>query len=834
MSDRLYGQEFYNNQIYGSLQSAQVYLYHLFSVWGVPESVADIGCGRGAWLATCRDLGVKRVVGFDGEWNSQADMLDPNIVFYPINLEKELSLADSFDLVISLEVAEHLQPESSDSFVNSLSGLSDAVLFGAAFSGQPGVNHINTRPHSFWAGKFISRGYVLFDLFRPTFWNDDRVQPCYRQNTFLYVKPVHPLYLALVNRGYEYSREPRLIDCVHPSVYLGLLKEFIKLQQSLDARSQKLPVPDADGPGCKASVSSDKPKRFDLLVEQAETQSNLNRLDDAAHSYCQALTEKPNDPECLLRLSYVLMQLKRHEESFHHVRHFLRIVDDLAFGYYLAGYTAREIGRWQESRSYLLRAVELDPSHVYARVLCCMSAFTVCMDEAEAQSIMNTYAVELDQLVNSTSLETAEQIDNAVDGIGALSPFFLPYLGNDSNSLQSKYGAWVCSVMAAKYPQYSQPVPLRKSGGRIKIGIISNYFHKHSHWKIAIKGWIEQIDRNRFSIHCFHTGQIRDDITEYAASIADSFLQNSDIDKMIAEVYGHNLDVIIHSGIGMDTNTLKLAGLSLAPVQCTSWGHPLTTGMPTVDYFISSYLMEPPGGDRHYTEKLIRLPNLSIYCTPAEPVNRALADFAVPGERPGDVIILCCQNLLKYLPGYDHVFTDIALRSEKSRFVFIECHVAELTARFRDRLEKAFQDQGLSMAEHVSFVPPLGDSDYAALNYRADIFLDSIGWSGGNTTLESLPFDKPIVSFPGKFMRGRHTYAILKRMGVEETIASSVEEYVSIAVRLANDSVWRAEMSARIAGSKSRIYQDHECIKALEIFLLQVSGRHHGEAYADA
>ena len=232
MNETRYGQDFYSSQIYGSLQSAQVYLYHLFSIWGVPESVADLGCGRGAWLATCRDLGVKRVVGFDGEWNSQKDMLDPSIEFYPTNLEKAISLTDPFDLAISLEVAEHLQPASSDTFVESLCRLSGAVLFGAAFLGQPGVNHINTRFHSFWAGKFFDRGYLLFDLFRPTFWNDTRVEPCYRQNTFLYVTPGHSLYQALVNSGYACDREGRFIDCVHPAVYLGLLNEFQRLQQS--------------------------------------------------------------------------------------------------------------------------------------------------------------------------------------------------------------------------------------------------------------------------------------------------------------------------------------------------------------------------------------------------------------------------------------------------------------------------------------------------------------------------------------------------------------------------------------------------------------------------
>lgn len=571
------------------------------------------------------------------------------------------------------------------------------------------------------------------------------------------------------------------------------------------------------------NVLTDRPESIEGFIEQAEALVALNQLDEAAHSYRLALAEKPNDPECLLRLSALLMRIKCHEECFHHARHFLRLVNDVALGYFIAGYAAREIGRWQESRSYLLRAVELDPCHMYARVLCCMSSFTVCMDESEAESILHTYAVELDRLVLNTAFETAEQIDNAVDGVGALTPFFLPYLGYDVTGLQGKYGAWICSVMAAKYPQFARPLPLRSSHGRIRIGIVSNYFQKHSHWKIAIKGWLEQLDRGKFSVHCFHTGDYSDDITEYARSIADSFLQSADIDKVMTAIHEQNLDVLIHSGIGMDTNTLKLAGLRLAPVQCTSWGHPLTTGMPTIDYFISSELMEPPNGHLHYTEKLIRLPNLSTYCKPVEHVEAMFGEFSIPGAMKDDVIFLSCQNLLKYLVQYDHVFPDIALKAGNVRFVFIACHIRELTERFMRRLEEAFKCKGLNAADFISFVPPLNDTDYAALNSRADVFLDSIGWSGGNTTLESLPFNKPVVTLPGTFMRGRHTYAILKMMGIGETIATNIDEYIAIAAQLANNKKWREEVSARVSLNKHKIYRDSACIVALENFLLNVS-----------
>ena len=826
MSIDLYGQDFYNSQILGSLQSAQVYLYHLFSLWGVPESVADLGCGRGAWLATCRDLGVKRVVGFDGHWNSLGDILDQQIEFYPTNLEQPIFLTESFDLVISLEVAEHLQPEASDTFVDSLSRLSDAVLFGAAFIGQPGANHINTRLHSFWAEKFIARGYLLFDLFRPTFWDDDRVEPCYRQNTFLYVKPDHALFCTLIQRGYSYRHDARFMDCVHPVIYQGLLNEFIKLQQSLGPDPQEIPTQELRvSAASSGTTAADHPNNIERLIEHAEVQVALNELCDAVDTYRLVLAQEPNNPECLLRISSVLMRLKCYEECFHHVRHFLRIVNDVALGYYLAGHAAREIGRWRESCSYLLRAVELDPSQVFARVLCCMSVFTVCMDQEETVSMMRTYADELDQLVRSTSLETAEQINSAVDGIGALPPFFLPYLGCNVKELQQIYGSWVCSVMAAKYPQFNYSLPPRSSTDKIKIGIVSNYFYNHSNWKIPIRGWLEKLDRQQFSVHCFYTSKIDDLVTESARSMADSFLQSDDIGELVSDIYGQDFDVLIYPGIGMDSVTLKLAALRLAPVQCASWGHPVTTGMPTMDYFISSDLMEPPDGDGHYSEKLVKLRNLSVWFEPVEPNMDNSSKPSMPVFEKHDVVFLCCQNLLKYLPQYDFVFPAIVDEVRNARFVFIATQISELSEKFIKRLGQAFQNRGLNANNHVAFVPPLDSPDFAALNARADIFLDSIEWSGCNTVLESLPFNKPMVTFPSEFMRGRHTYAILKMMGIEEMIASNVEEYISIAVRLANDRPWRDEMSSKISQNKHKIYRDSACIADLEKFLVNVSGR---------
>jgi 2-polyprenyl-3-methyl-5-hydroxy-6-metoxy-1,4-benzoquinol methylase len=151
----------------GSLASARIFLAYLFKYWA-PRSVIDFGCGLGTWLRACRELGVERLVGLDGDWVTEDKLIDRAIEFRQTNFQREIVSTETFDLAISLEVVEHLSPDAADRFIQSLIKSAGAVVFSAAYLGQPGAGHINTRHHSYWAHKFISSGYLLFDLFRPS------------------------------------------------------------------------------------------------------------------------------------------------------------------------------------------------------------------------------------------------------------------------------------------------------------------------------------------------------------------------------------------------------------------------------------------------------------------------------------------------------------------------------------------------------------------------------------------------------------------------------------------------------------------------------------------
>jgi hypothetical protein len=227
--DKIYNDDFYDRQISGSYLSAKIYLGHLNKFLTI-KSVSDIGCGRGSWLKASKELGALTLIGFDGGWNSQANMIEKAITFKSCDLNHlETDGTEKLDLAISLEVAEHLEPSSALSFVKSLTDLSDVVLFGAAYTGQGGTNHINEQPPSYWASIFIEEfDFVPFDLFRPIFWSDDRIEYWYRQNTFLYVRKNSKAYHEIISKDEKYISDIHFMDCIHPELYDQKLEKLMQ------------------------------------------------------------------------------------------------------------------------------------------------------------------------------------------------------------------------------------------------------------------------------------------------------------------------------------------------------------------------------------------------------------------------------------------------------------------------------------------------------------------------------------------------------------------------------------------------------------------------------
>lgn len=214
----LYDDAFYNKQVDESYKSAIVFAQHLFGIFK-PQSVIDFGCGRGAWLKAFREAGARTLVGLDGGWNSQEKMLDQEITFVQKDLNKAIELDCRYDLAISLEVAEHLQEDSAETFVKGIVMASDVVIFGAAYIGQGGVDHINEQTPTYWERHFRAHDYLAYDVFRPIFWGAEDVKYWYQQNTFLYVNSTSIVNKLLRERGFRPISNVEFMECVHPVLF---------------------------------------------------------------------------------------------------------------------------------------------------------------------------------------------------------------------------------------------------------------------------------------------------------------------------------------------------------------------------------------------------------------------------------------------------------------------------------------------------------------------------------------------------------------------------------------------------------------------------------------
>ena len=590
--------------------------------------------------------------------------------------------------------------------------------------------------------------------------------------------------------------------------------------------------------------------RFDAAAESyrqamrldpgfADARYNLGRLlkeqgafAEAAQCLTAALALEPRSVDVLNELGLALQELGRFEEAVAQFQAALALAPGQAELHYNLGTALSNRGRREAAEAEFAEALRRKPDLLAARAnLAAARLPIIYRDEAEIDRARAIYGADLAALV-AAPLPTP--LD--ADAVGGFSPFYLAYQGRPDRELQALYGAHVTRIMASLHPHWmaAPEVAPPRAGEKIRVGLLSAYFHRHSNWKIPIKGWLAGLDPARFELYLYHIGRRQTAETAEAAALCHRFAaEPRPLASWAETIRADRLHVLLIPGIGLDTLTTRLAALKLAPVQASSWGHPETSGLPSIDHFLSSELMEPPDGASHYTETLIRLPNLSIAYepAPATPAAVSRSELGVPEDA---TLYWCCQSLFKYLPRHDSVFPRIALADPAGCFVFIAYPGdPAVTAIFKNRLDAAFAACGLDAAQHCRFLPQMGGERFAGVTRLADLFLDSIGWSGCNTTLEALALDVPVITTPGSLMRGRHSAAILTLLGLTELIAPDPDAYADLAAALGRDPARRAELRQRIARDKHRLYRDSVAIDGLAQYLTDAAHRRIRTASAD-
>ncbi len=479
-----------------------------------------------------------------------------------------------------------------------------------------------------------------------------------------------------------------------------------------------------------------------------------------------------------------------------------------------------ECNRTREAITSVQRAAELFPKDAALKLLEVLLLPVIYDSSEEIEEYRARFTKGLRRLCNEVPVDTPEERKNALAAVKSHSNYRLGYQARNDRELQKEYGQFLHRIMATNYPEFAErlPMPEVASDGKLRIGYVSSRFRNLSATKYFF-GWLRGHKKDAISVFAYHVGQKTDSMTEEVRKASHTFRHIPDSLKETCQaILDDQLHILVFLDVGLEAMTTRLAALRLAPVQCAAWDQPVTTGLPTIDYFISSALTEPENAQAHYSEELVCLPGVGVnYQKPVIPaalLNKTRRDFRL---RDDSVVYLCIQYAYKYLPEQDQIFVQIAARVPNAQFVFLtESNL--IAADLRRRLIRAFSAANLRADDYCVLLPALERFNYWNLSLLGDVFLDAIGWSGGVSTFEAIACRLPIVTLPGEFMRGRQSYAILTQLGVTDTIARDYKEFVDIAVRLGVDRTRRDEVIRKMGANYSSLFSDTRCVRALEEF----------------
>jgi protein O-GlcNAc transferase len=511
-------------------------------------------------------------------------------------------------------------------------------------------------------------------------------------------------------------------------------------------------------------------------------------------------------------------------------------------------------GRCEEALECLRQSVAIDSNSATARwklaISECRSFYSTT---AEVEASRQAFS---DQLVGLEAWFRAPRRPEAYRVVGSTQPFFIAYQPFNNRDLLSRYGR-LCSELMASMAIDAPLTRSEREGPRnsfsterkIRIGIASAHIRNHSVWNAITKGWVQQLDRARFEIWLFQLGRTSDEETAQARRQVAHFEEGPKTDQGWARTISEaQLDALIYPEIGMDALTTQLASLRLSPVQAASWGHPETTGLPTIDLYLSADGLEPPDADGNYSERLVRLPNLGV-CV--EPLMTAISvpDLKSLGLPSGEPLLLCPGTPSKYSPLHDHVWAGIAKglqaanrtggwgritgrlrRQGHGRLVFFGTNNVSMDKLLAQRLRHAFELEKVDFDARVCMIPYLDRPEYFGLMQQAALLLDTVDFSGFNNALQAIEAGLPVLARESRFMRGRLASGIMRRMELTGLVATTDEEFIGTAVELAGNFSRRNELRAEIASRRKILFHDTEAVRALERCLVEAIDRSRGAA----
>lgn len=491
-------------------------------------------------------------------------------------------------------------------------------------------------------------------------------------------------------------------------------------------------------------------------------------------------------------------------------RRLAAMLPDSAPHQFLHAVTASRVGLYEEMHAALDATLRLNPDLLparWAKFLTPRGKFFASRDAIER------YVHDWDQgfgVFANRDLE-APALRHRLEGI-LLSQcnFHLAYTGIDVTSRQIALGDAIGRMARSAFPAFAS-VDAPPERVRRRIGFLTPTLRRHTVLKL-FAGLMTRLPRDRFEVYAYALESGSDATTERLRAQVDVVrTEIASMTAMAERIRDDACDALVYLDIGMHPRSVAMAALRLAPFQAMLWGHPVTSGLATVDAYISSDAMEPVRAATHYREALLPLPGLGCWYDPtqlqAQPRARAPRD----GDR---VRLVCAQSGQKLLPEQDAVFARILAGDARSDLVLLTGLPAGIEFELVARMRPAFDAHGIDFDTRVRVVGQVDEPRFLAELWDADLVLDTLGWSGGVTALETFWGDVPVLAVAGEFMRSRHTAAMLRAMDLPELVADDADDFVARALRLCGDGEARERLRGAIAERKHRLYRDDDVVAA--------------------
>jgi protein O-GlcNAc transferase len=473
----------------------------------------------------------------------------------------------------------------------------------------------------------------------------------------------------------------------------------------------------------------------------------------------------------------------------------------------------RDLGCSSEAKAAYKHAVELAPEHPGARLGLVLASFPLQINStAEGASAYLALTSALSELESWAVSRPGVMLAAA----GRYQPFHLAYSARDVTTELVRIG----HLVGTDTPLPAHSVSTRR---RIRIAIVSAHLRDHPVWHVLLRGWLTQLASTDADIFLYNVGVVGSEQAAWATNRVAHYVSGQrSVARWRAELARDQPDVILYPEVGMDPIVGALAALRLAPVQAVGWGHPITTGLPTIDIFFSGDLLEPDNANAHYIERLVRLPGTGVT---TDIVEDAVEPWGGPAPSAGTVRFALCQQPSKFDPADDILLTQIAAESGGCEFwLVMPQHQSWSGERLRARLERAFTAAGLEPSKYLRFTPWMSPARFNGFLDVMDVYLDCPSFSGYTTALQAVQRGLPIVTLEGRFLRQRLAAGLLRMIGAVDGITHHEAEYVDRAIHWAGDVRAGARWAARrddLRAAASQATMDREATRVMEATIFQ-------------